>query len=81
MPFVSRVKLRILNVLREGPAHGYVIAMRADLAKSNIYTHVKWLREQGFVKVEERQGQKGTVKVYRLTAKGRKLLEALSDIA
>lgn len=78
MPFASQVKLRILKVLKEGPAHGYVIAMKADLAKSNIYTHMRGLREQGLVKSETKQGRKGPVKVYRLTSKGRKLLEALS---
>ena len=76
MGLVPETKVRILEMLAEEPAHGYLIAEKIDLSHGYIYTHLRELREEGMIRIaEERDGKK----IYELTQNGEYLLMALND--
>lgn len=81
--------LVILRVLRAGPLHGYAIARRIQalskdelqVEEGSLYPALQKLLVKGFVKAEWTVSNTGRkVRVYRLTASGRKQLdEELSE--
>lgn len=76
MGLVPQTKVRILELLDEDPAHGYLLAEKLDLSHGYIYTHLKELRDEGMIEiVKERDGKK----IYGLTQSGEYLLMALTD--
>lgn len=76
MGLVPETKVRILEMLAEEPAHGYLLAEKLDLSHGYIYTHLKELRETGMIEIVEMDGER---KVYELTQNGEYLLIALTD--
>ena len=76
MGLVPETKIRILEYLSSEEAHGYEIAKELNLSHGYIYTHLKELREEGMIEIEEERDRK---KVYRLARNGEYLLKALSD--
>jgi PadR family transcriptional regulator, regulatory protein PadR len=83
--FKSDLDALILGVLQESPAHGYEIARRVkklsasalELGENRLYPCLKTLEDDGFVEAEwEPQDARPPRKVYRLTADGRRELEA-----
>lgn len=73
MTIVSQTKAQIVRALKEGALHGYAIYMKTEVPLGSIYDHLGELEAAGFVKGEKA----GRRRVYRLTTKGKKLLEAL----
>ena len=81
--------LLVLRVLRPGPLHGYAIAQRIHTLSSEVlrveegslYPALQRILLKGWVTAEWGVSETGRkVRVYRLTAAGRKQLEAeLSD--
>lgn len=82
MPYFARrgmIRLLILNVLREGPMHGYEIIKKIESrfmglytpSPGTIYPNLRCLEVEGFVEFYMEDGRK----VYRITDKGLKLLE------
>ena len=85
MAFKSDLDALILGVLQESPAHGYEIARRVkllsasalELGENRLYPCLKTLEDDGSVEAMwEPQDGRPPRKVYRLTAAGRKELEA-----
>jgi PadR family transcriptional regulator, regulatory protein PadR len=77
----------ILTVLSEGPLHGYAVARRIEalsgevlsLNEGSLYPALHSLEHEGAVTAEwEREGGRPR-KVYRITAKGRKVLNELAQ--
>lgn len=80
------VEMRILDMLRESPLHGYALAKKMceitgfKPSYAMIYPVLKNLSEKGLVEITlERVGNR-VVKVYRLTEKGVKYLEENSEL-
>ena len=71
MTIVSKIKLKILKELAKNPAHGYALAKKLNITISSIYAHLSELEKAGLIacKISKRR------KIYRLTKKGKKLLE------
>ena len=76
--------LLILRVLDSGPLHGYAIAQRIhqlsreqlQVEEGSLYPALQKLLVKGWVKAEWTTSESGRkVRVYRLTAAGRKQLE------
>jgi PadR family transcriptional regulator PadR len=79
------LELLILKVLRRGPNHGYAIAsaiqqMSDDVLRveaGSLYPAVHRMTEAGLLKSEWRRSEIGRrARLYELTAKGRRKLEA-----
>ena len=79
------LELLILKVLRRGPSHGYAIAsaiqqMSDDVLRveaGSLYPAVHRMTEAGLLKSERRRSEIGRrARLYELTAKGRRKLEA-----
>ena len=83
------LSLLILRVLRAGPVHGYAIAQRIHLLSADVlrveegalYPGLQRILLKGWVSAEWGISETGRkVRFYRLTASGRKQLEAeMSD--
>lgn len=73
------MRLLILNVLREGPMHGYEIIKKIESKFMGLYTpspgavypNLRCLKKEGLVESYREDGRK----VYRITDRGLKLLE------
>jgi len=74
MSLIPETKFRIIQQLDEEPMHGYALAKNLGISHGYIYTHLKELREEGMIEVEEIKDNK---KVYRLTESGELLVKAL----
>jgi len=75
----------VLRVLTSQPLHGYAIAQRIrqlsaeelSVEEGSLYPALQKLLIKGWVKAEWRESQSGReVREYRITASGRKQLEA-----
>ena len=67
-------KAEILRIIDEhGEMHGYAIwrLMEGKITPQSVYQHLRELEERGFVKAEYKERRK----VYRLTEKGKRVLE------
>ncbi|KXA92034.1 hypothetical protein AKJ65_08135 [candidate division MSBL1 archaeon SCGC-AAA259E19] len=73
MTIIGSTKKKLLEAIGKEPSHGYELSERVGISKSSAYDHLADLCEDGFIKFEKR----GRRKVYELTSKGGKLLEAL----
>lgn len=73
MAIIGSAKKKLLEAIGKEPSHGYELAERVGISKSSAYDHLGDLFEGDLVKFEK----KGRRKVYELTSKGEKLLEAL----
>ncbi len=72
-------KAEILRIIEEhGEVHGYAIwrMMEGKITPQSVYQHLRELEEKGFVVAE----YKNRRKVYRLTDKGRRVLELLLQL-
>jgi DNA-binding PadR family transcriptional regulator len=78
----SVARLALLGVLARGPAHGYQIKATlarwdmhwwADIQSGSIYSGLRRLEDDGFVKVAEsgRNGQRPAHRVFEITDEGR----------
>ncbi|MCD6515330.1 MAG: pyridoxal-phosphate dependent enzyme [Candidatus Odinarchaeota archaeon] len=76
-PKVS-TKIEILRFLTFGPSYGYEIwkKVKPDLKFQAIYQHLQELREKGLVD----ETTKDRRKYYKITEKGKRLLEAFEEI-
>jgi PadR family transcriptional regulator PadR len=78
----GHLDMLLLAVLSTEPAHGYAVieSLRRrsgglfDLPEGTIYPALHRLEAQGLLKGEWRTGESRRRRVYRLTAKGRKML-------
>lgn len=76
----------ILTVLSEGPLHGYAIARKIEtlsgevlsLNEGSLYPALHSLEHDGAVTAEWERAAGRPRKVYRITAKGRKVLSELT---
>jgi transcriptional regulator len=77
--------LLILKVVALGPVHGYAIAQRLDQAsrgvvqvpQGSLYPALHRLEDRGLLAADWKQTETGRdAKIYRLTRKGQKQLEA-----
>ena len=73
MGILGSTKETILKEIGRGPVHGYGLANRLGISLSSAYTHLKDLRDGGFVELRE----EGRKRVYILSDKGKHLLKAL----
>ena len=71
---VGTTKTAILKELRKGESYGYELARKVGISVVGIYKHLVDLEAEGLIAHESSNRRK----VYRLTEKGRKLIEALS---
>ncbi len=72
-------KTMILRIIdEEGEIHGYAIwrKLSGRITPQTVYQHLSELKEMGLIEVEVKNRRK----VYRLTSKGRQLLEVLSSL-
>jgi len=77
----------ILTVLSEGPLHGYAIARKIEtvsgevlsLNEGSLYPALHSLEHEGAVTAEWERASGRPRKVYRLTAKGRRVLSELTQ--
>ncbi len=72
-------KAEILRIIEEyGEVHGYAIwrMMEGKVTPQSVYQHLRELEEKGFVEAE----YKNRRKVYKLTEKGRRVLELLLQL-
>ncbi|WP_290597714.1 MULTISPECIES: PadR family transcriptional regulator [unclassified Archaeoglobus] len=74
MPVISKIKLRILKELEKEPLHGYALSKKLKVSVSSIYAHLYELEKNGFIASSESDRRK----VYRLTEKGKALLELVT---
>ncbi|KXA91782.1 hypothetical protein AKJ63_00890 [candidate division MSBL1 archaeon SCGC-AAA259D18] len=73
MAIIGSAKKELLEAIGREPSHGYELSERVGISKSSVYDHLGDLFESDLVKFKKR----GRRKVYELTDKGEKLLEAL----
>jgi len=73
MTIISSAKMKILKELAKEPLHGYALSKRLGITISSIYEHLSELENEGLV----HHKTEGRRKVYRLTEKGKKLVEIL----
>jgi transcriptional regulator len=80
--------LLILKVATLGPIHGYAIAQRLQqisrdalqVQQGSLYPALHRLENKGFLAAEWKESETGReAKFYRLTAKGRRQLQAETD--
>jgi PadR family transcriptional regulator PadR len=79
------LELLVLKYLRRGPNHGYAIAIAIEqtseevlrVEEGSLYPALHRMTEAGYLKAEWRTSDAGRrARIYELTAKGRKKLEA-----
>ncbi len=75
MPIIGETKERLLKTLAKQPLHGYALSRELGVSLSSIYEHLADLEREDLVKAE----QSGRRKVWKLTTRGRALLELLSQ--
>lgn len=75
---VGSTKLEILKLLRDGEMYGYEIweALKKPLRYQAIYQHLRELESMGLIEESRHRGRRV---YYRLTERGRLLLEGLGD--
>ena len=75
VPILGESKRRILVELRKDGIHGYELASRLKISVTGIYQLLKELSDEQLIE----SMPSGRRKVYRLTEKGRKLVEVLES--
>jgi len=76
---IGETKMQILQLLGESPSHGYKMHKEIGVTTSTIYQHLDELEEAGMVESNPVEGDTRNRTEYQITAKGKQLLELLTD--
>lgn len=69
----------ILRRLSRSPSHGYRLHKEVGVATSTIYDHLDQLEDAGMIESNRVEGDERDKTEYRMTEKGRALLELLDE--
>lgn len=79
MSLIPETQLEILRRLSEDPSHGYRLHKEVGVATSTVYGHLDDLEVAGMVESVAVESSNREKTEYRLTDRGRKLLDLLDE--
>lgn len=79
MTLIPEIQMEILRRLSSSPGHGYKLHKDVGAATSTIYNHLNELEEAGMVESRKIKDDSRNKKEYRITERGRQLLELLEE--